>query len=208
MEYWNKRFLSEGKIWGEFPSKTAMRAIELFRKYNVKKILIPGMGYGRNSKLISSENFEVEGIEISEIACKIAGTHDPNTKIINGSVLDMPFDTEIYDAIYCYNVLHLFLRNERVLFLKKCYNQLKIGGLVFFVVFSDKEKSYGEGKQVEKNTFESKPGRPVHYFSEDDLTNHFKDFLMIETGLVNDEENHGEEGRHIHILRYIFGLKK
>ena len=207
MEYWNKRFLNEGKIWGLLPSKTAIHALELFQSYNIKKVLIPGMGYGRNSKVFSSQNFVVSGVEISDIACTMAKEYDPNTRIFKGSVLDMPFTKEIYDAIYCYNLLHLFFRSERVLFLKKCYDQLKEEGLIYFAVFSDKEKTYGKGKSVEKDTFESKPCRPVHYFSEQDLIEHFKDFLIIETGIVTDEEEHGAEGMHVHVLRYIFGQR-
>ena len=104
----------------------------------------------------------------------------------------MPFNDDLYDAIYCYNTLHLFLREERIKILKKCYNQLNANGFVFFVVFSDKEKSYGKGKEIEDNTYESKPGRPTHYFTDEDIIEHFKDFLIIETGIMVDQENHGE----------------
>jgi len=120
----------------------------------------------------------------------------------------MPFNDELYDAIYCYNTLHLFLRGERIKILKKCYNQLKANGFVFFVVFSDKEKSFGKGKEIEDNTYESKPGRPTHYFTDEDIIEHFKDFLIIETGIMVDQENHGETGLHTHTLRYIFAKKK
>ncbi|WP_160644445.1 hypothetical protein [Chengkuizengella marina] len=48
------------------PSKTAEIAKELFKRYEVKKILIPGGGYGRNSKLFSTSVFEVDAIEISK----------------------------------------------------------------------------------------------------------------------------------------------
>ncbi len=33
-EYWNKRFMSEGLIWGEQPSETAYHAKELFLKHH------------------------------------------------------------------------------------------------------------------------------------------------------------------------------
>lgn len=120
----------------------------------------------------------------------------------------MPFNDELYDVIYCYNTLHLFLREERIKILKKCYNQLKANGFVFFVVFSDKEKSFGKGKEIEENTYESKPGRLTHYFTDEDIIEHFKNYLIIETGVIEDQENHGETGLHTHILRYIFAQKK
>jgi len=207
-DYWNQRFSNEGKIWGHKPSSTAIYALDLFQKYHIKKIFIPGAGYGRNSKLFSNHNFDVVGMEISEIAYNIAKTYDNKTKFILGSILDIPLNEEFYDAIYCYNTLHLFLREDRIKFLRNCYIQLKPNGFIYFVVFSDKEQSFGKGKQIEENTYESKPGRPTHYFTEEDIIEHFKDYSIIETGIVEDQENHGESGFHTHTLRYIFAQKK
>ena len=206
-EYWQNRYLKDGKIWGTAPSKTAEHALKLFEGENIRSLLIPGVGYGRNSKLFSNNNFDVVGIEISEDALKNAKNHDLNTKFMLGNVLDMPFDNELYDAIYCHNTLHLFLQKERHMFIRKCYSQLKPNGFVYFVAFSEKEISYGMGKKIEKNTFESKPNRPVHYFSEDDLLDHFEDFSIIKTGLMEEKENHGEIGDHVHVLRYIYAQK-
>jgi hypothetical protein len=76
------------------------------------------------------------------------------------------------------------------------------------VVFSDEERSFGKGRQVEENTYESKQWRPVHYFTELDLKTHFKEFSVIETGTLEDTEDHGESGHHSHILRYIFAQKE
>jgi len=113
----------------------------------------------------------------------------------------------LYDAVYAFNILHLFRERERMKIVKRWAEQLKEKGVVFAVVFSEQEDSYGRGKEVEKNTFESKPGRPVHYFTEEDLFKHFTDFNIIETGVVDDPENHGQRGRHIHKLRYIYAEK-
>ena len=84
---------------------------------------------------------------------------------------------------------------------------LENNGYVYFTVFSEKDPSFGKGKELEVNTFESKPKRPTHYFSENDLMEHFKDFKIIKTGVIEEQENHGKIGPHIHILRYIFAKK-
>ena len=157
MEYWEKRFSEGGKIWGPKHSKTANYALELFHRHELEKILVPGAGYGRNTKLFTDSNLEVVGIEISESAINIARNFNPETQFFQGSVLDMPFDDEKYDGIYCCNLLHLLLKDDRISFLKKCYEQLRTNGFVFFVVFSDKEGSFGKGKRIEENTYESKP---------------------------------------------------
>jgi 2-polyprenyl-3-methyl-5-hydroxy-6-metoxy-1,4-benzoquinol methylase len=206
-KYWDKRYQAEGKIWGELPSRTAEYALELFKENEVKKLLVPGSGYGRNTRLFSASDIKVAGMEISETACKIARVFDPTTRIYNDSVLDMSYLGGNYEAIYCFNVLHLFRQYDRQLFLQQCLSRIKKQGLMFFTVFSEKEESYGKGKEIEKNTFESKPGRPVHYFEEDDLKAHFKNMEILETGIMEDPENHGE-GPHTHILRYIYIRKK
>ncbi|NVM20013.1 MAG: class I SAM-dependent methyltransferase [Candidatus Lokiarchaeota archaeon] len=208
MEYWDERFLEGGKIWGEGPSKTAIYALELFKKHDLNKILVPGAGYGRNTKLFSDAGLQVIAIEFSESAINIAKKFNPKTQFFQGSVLDMSFNDEKYDGIYSCNVLHLFLKDDRISFLKKCYKLLKTKGFVYFVVFSDKERSFGKGKRIEENTYESKPWRAVHYFTEIDLKEHFKDYSVVETGIIEDSENHGELGPHTHILRYIFAQKK
>lgn len=206
-EYWNKRFTAEGKMWGELLSKTAQYALELFRRNEMKRILVPGSGYGRNSKLFSTAGFNVTGIELSEVACNLAKKFDPLTSLYNGSVLDISFDPNTFDAIYCFNVLHLFREKGRGLFVQKCINELKDNGLMFFSVFSEKEPSYGTGKEIERNTFESRPGRPVHYFTEDDLREQFRDIEITETGVMEDPEDHGGEA-HIHILRCIYCVNR
>ncbi len=206
-DYWDGRFESEERIWGERPSHTAEYALELFERRNIKRIMVPGAGYGRNTKFFSSKGYAVTGVEISEEAYKIALAYDERTEFYKSSILDIQITNESYDAIYCFNVLHLFRENERVLFLDKCFDWLKAGGVAFFTVFSTEEKSYGKGSEVEKNTFESKQGRPVHYFSDQDIKDHFSKFDILETGLMKDTENHGDEGEHVHTLRYIFAKK-
>jgi SAM-dependent methyltransferase len=205
-EFWDKRFDEEGKVWGELPSKSAYQALELFRKYGVKSILVPGSGYGRNTRLFSSSGFDVTGVEISATACNLARQFDPASKVYEGSVLDMSFVPGTFDAIYCFNTLHLFRENERRLFIEECIKKLGESGLAFFTVFSEQEPSFGQGREIESNTYESRPGRPTHYFTEDDLKKHLRDFEIIETGIIEEPEDHGGQA-HTHILRYIFVKK-
>ncbi len=206
-EYWESRYLGEGKIWGELPSQSAHAALQLFLTHHVNTVLVPGSGYGRNTGLFSAAGFDVTGIEISETAYKMAGQFDPRSKFYQGSVLDMSFSKRRYDAIYCFNVLHLFRRQERELFLYQCIRKLNEPGLAYFTVFADTESSFGQGQETEPNTFESKPGRPVHYFTDSDLRQQFHRFEIIETGIIKDPEDHGGQA-HVHTLRYIFARAK
>jgi SAM-dependent methyltransferase len=202
--FWEERFNEEGRIWGDTPSRTVEYAIGLFGEAGVHEVLVPGSGYGRNAVAFARAGFLVTGIEISTTAVTLARQNTQGVRYHHGSVLDMPFDDSMYDGIYCFNVLHLFRKTDRALFLARCKEQLKEKGVMFFVMFSDREPSYGTGRLVEENTFESKPGREVHYYSEEDLVSEFRNFEILETGMMEDPEEHGGEGRHTHRLRYIY----
>lgn len=124
-DYWNDRFSKESYVWGEKPSKTAYYALKLFNKYDVRNLLVPGAGYGRNTKLFSTNNYNVTGIEISDVAFNLSKSFDPKTKFYRGNILDMTYDDTEYDAIYSFNVLHLFRKKEREIIVNKCFNKLK-----------------------------------------------------------------------------------
>lgn len=205
--YWNKRFGDEGVIWGNQPSKSAVEANSYFKEAGLQDILVPGAGYGRHTEYFDKQGYKVDGIEISNEAIKIARANNQNIEYYEGSVLDMPFSSKKYDAMYCFNVLHLFKSDDRDKFIKLCRDSLKRNSLAYFTVFSDKESSYGKGNESEPNTFESKKGRPIHYYDEQDLINQFDSFEVISTGLFDEVENHGDQGEHTHRLRYIVAKK-
>jgi SAM-dependent methyltransferase len=202
-EYWDARFRAGGRIWGDAPSGTAGQALALFRDRGVRTVLVPGSGYGRNTRLFSGAGLDVTGVEISRIAFEMARGFDPASRFYHASALDLSFLATTFDAVYGFNILHLFRRDDRLAFIGQCRARVKPGGLLFFTVFSEMEGSYGKGAEVEPGTFESKPGRPVHYFTEEDLRGHFPGLTVLETGLAEDAEDHGEEGPHTHLLRSI-----
>ncbi|MFD2876868.1 hypothetical protein ACFTAO_14135 [Paenibacillus rhizoplanae] len=61
-------------------------------------------GIPRYSLLI----FTVYGIELSKPALELGAAWDPGTSFIAGSALEPQLGQPV-DAVYCYDVLHLFL---------------------------------------------------------------------------------------------------
>jgi SAM-dependent methyltransferase len=205
--YWDLRFLRGGCIWSENPSESAKYANRLFNKYDITDLLILGIGYGRNSLPFLESGCNVSGIEISKVAIELLKKSELSNKIrvFNGSIIDMPFEDMKYDAVFSFNVLHLFNRKDRQTIMDKCKSQLNPKGLIFFTVMSELEHGYGEGIKIEENTFVKK-GKPVHFFTEEDLKQHFSKFEIIESDLIDEPEQHSKEGKHTHKCRYIFAL--
>ena len=168
--YWNSRFIKEQMIWGTGPSRIALISEKIFHEYNLKTIIIPGAGYGRNGKYFTEHGYRVDGIEISPEAIRIGKEFAPSINYIEGSVLDT-FPDKKYDAVFCYDLIHLFKNHERKIIIENCLSFSRSKGLIMISCFSDKDKTFGTGREIEENTFEVKPGKTVHFFTEHEMGN-------------------------------------
>ena len=202
-EYWEERYKKDGEIWGTLPSVTVAKADRYFAEHGCRHILVPGCGYGRNANYFQKKGYLVTGIDISETAVYMARKLNPKVEYVTGSVFDVNLPPDTYDGIYAFNFIHFMLERERKMFISQYMNLLRPGGAAFFTVFSEEEKGFGQGAEVETNTFEPRPGRPAHYFTREDLLNHFSVYTLLGEGMIEDPENHAPDGHHVHYLRYI-----
>ncbi len=178
-EYWESKFKEEGAMWKFEPSDSAIVAAELFKTEKINHVLIPGVGYGRNAGLFYEHGFQLTGIEISKSAIGIARANGLDFKIHHGSVLSMPFDNKQFDGIYCYALIHLLNKNERKRFLTSCYNQLKEGGLMIFVVATKQMGMYGTGKYLSKDRYRISKGLNVFFYDDASVSKEFAEFGLI-----------------------------
>jgi SAM-dependent methyltransferase len=201
-EYWESRFSSEGAMWKADPSDSALKTLELFKNEKVNKILIPGFGYGRNANLFIESGFQVTGIEISRSAIGLARKSGINCVIHHSSVTNMPFDNESYEGIFCYALIHLLNKSERRVFLERCYDQLKPGGLMVFT-FADKQNAlYGTGKLLSAHRFEISKGLRVYFYDSDSVMKEFSEYGIIECRDINEPMKF-MEGNETIKLKYV-----
>lgn len=186
-EFWESAFRDKKEMWGSEPSDSAILIVDLFKESGIKKVLIPGFGYGRNAKVFIDQGFDVTGIEISETAIALSKEHyGNNVKVYHGSVADMPFDQDLYDGIFCYALIHLLNTEERIKLIKDCYSQLSPDGYMFFVAISKSDSRYGQGKELSKDTFETKHGVTLFFYDSDSIKAEFEDYGLIEAKEVDE----------------------
>ena len=190
IEYWDSRFKEEGAMWKFEPSDSAIIALDLFKSNGINKILIPGFGYGRNAKLFYDNGFNVTGIEISKSAIDLAKSNGLDCLIHHGSVVLMPFDSEQYNGIFCYALLHLLNKTERRFFLKSCFNQLKSGGLMIFTVVSKQANMFGNGKLLSKDRFQIMKGLNVFFYDSESINKEFADVGLLEFKDIDEPIKH------------------
>lgn len=205
-EYWESRFSLEGAMWKFEYSDSAQLALDVFKANGIVRILIPGFGYGRNAKLFYDAGFSITGIEISQTAIDLAKRNGLNCLIHHGSVTAMPFDTEMYEGIFCYAMLHLLNRLERRRFLQSCFQQLSEGGVMIFAVVSQHANMYGKGKRLSKDRFEITKGLTVYFYDEEAITREFSDFGLMEHKDIEEPIKH-MEGQEPLKLKFVICKK-
>lgn len=189
-EFWDQLFSREQTAWGFEPADSALIALKLFTEKKIKKVLVPGAGYGRNAVHFHNNGFDVTGIELSQTAIRLALKQGFSFPVHCGSVLEMPFDTEQYDGIFCYALLHLFNRNERKMVLSNCFEQLRPGGYMVFSVISTRASMIKTGQQLSKNRYKMPNGLKVYFYDEPSVLKEFGKFGLIEYHEMDEPVKH------------------
>lgn len=186
-EFWETAFKSNTRMWGEHPTDNAGTVLKLFQKHHINSVLIPGFGYGRNAKVFYDNGFEVTGIEISKTAIERARKYfGSDVTIHQGAVANMPFDEKKYPSIYCYSLIHLLSTAGRKKLIADCYEHLKPKGIMVFVALSIKDKRFGVGQELEKNTFHSPNGLNLYFYDEASVNEEFGKYNMMEAKEINE----------------------
>jgi SAM-dependent methyltransferase len=188
LEFWESSFIEKQTMWGYEPTDSAILTKDFFLEKNIKEILIPGIGYGRNAKVFIDNGINVTGIEISKTAIELARQNGLNIPIFHGSVTDMPFDNKHYDGIFSFALLHLLNKHERDKFIKACYDQLKPNGYMIFTTVSKKAPMYGKGKQLDNDYYEIMDGVKMFFYDTDTIKQDFGNYGLIELSEI-DEPN-------------------
>lgn len=191
--FWDIIFEKEKTNWGFTPADSAIRTKDFFLLKNIKNILIPGIGYGRNAKIFYDNGINVEGIEISKKAIELAKSENGlDINIYHGSVTEMPFDNKKYDGIFCYALIHLLNKDERKIFIQNCYNQLMPKGYMIFTIASKKASMYGSGRLLSKDRYEMQKGLNVFFYDSESVRQEFSEYGLVEFNEIDEPIKHME----------------
>jgi len=187
IDFWEHNFKEKQSMWGFEPAESAIIVKDFFIKKKLKDILIPGIGYGRNTKIFLENGINVTGIEISKTAIDLARTQNKlEIPIYHGSVVEMPFDRKLYDGIFSYALIHLLNNRERKKFISDCYSQLKSGGYMFFSTIAKKDSLYAKGKPVSKDRFEVMKGAKLFFYDTESINKEFEKYGLVDFSEIDE----------------------
>lgn len=186
-EFWEEAFKDKQEMWGIEPAKSAVLTKDFFVEHGIKSVLIPGIGYGRNAQIFIDNAMTVTGIEISQTAIDLAGKHFGNDlAIYHGSVTDMPFDDQCFDGIFCYGLIYLLDKDERIKLIRDCFSQLADNGYMVFTAITKSAKTYGQGTPVSKDRFEMFGGVKIFFYDKETIEEEFGNFGLLEVTEVTE----------------------
>lgn len=186
-EFWEEAFKEKKEMWGLEPAKSTILANHFFIKHNIKNVLIPGIGYGRNAQIFIDSGMTVTGIEISQTAIDLAHEHfGSELKIYHGSVTEMPFDNKLYDGIFCYGLIYLLDKDERKKLIQSCFNQLTENGFMLFTAITKDAQTYGHGTEISKDRFEMFGGVKIFFYDKETIEEEFGKTGLFEVTEVTE----------------------
>jgi len=200
MEFWESSFIEKQTMWGFEPTDSAILTKDFFLEKNVKDILVPGIGYGRNAKVFIDNGIQVTGIEISKTAIDLARQNGLDIPIFHGSVSDMPLEDKLYDGIFSHALIHLLNHRERVKFIKDCFNQLKPNGYMIFTTVSKKAPMFGKGKQLDKDHFEIMEGVKMFFYDSDSIRQEFGQYGLVEISEIDEPSKNKKNAPPINFI--------
>jgi SAM-dependent methyltransferase len=171
-EVWNKVYKSDNTFFGEEPSNFALLCFNHMKANNVKKVLELGAGHGRDTIFFASNGIEeIQALDYSTIAIEILDKVAKKKGLpIKSQTFDvkkpLPFPDSYFDAAYSHMLFNMRFSEEELHFaFSELKRVLKPKGLNFFSVRNRNDKSYGKGKEVEKEIHDI-DGFQIRFFTE------------------------------------------
>lgn len=218
-ELWEVLYKSS-KFRPKYPAEIVVQFVfRNFIRNGKTKVLDLGCGAGRHIFFMANENIDTYGLDISEeginYTSELLNQYNLNANLKVSSVDNIPYDDNYFDGIICYGVLYYCCIEEIQSSIDEIYRTLKPGGKAFIVVRNIKDYRYGNGLEIEKNTFiiEEKDkskcvfnenGMKMHFFNLDEIKDLFKNFSYITV----DELIETHENREYMDSNYIIQVKK
>ena len=189
---WDSFFIAEDR--GRYPSEDLVRFImNRYKKNNDRShitILDLGCGEGPNIRFLQREGFNSIGVDGSFVALQnnkaITQAEKMDYKLVNADFTQLPFKKESIDCIIEISALqHNTFSVLRLIIINQIYDLLKKGGAFFSFCLKKGSCGYGNGEQIEENTFYNikdsfcKSGGYAHFFTKKELLTLYGKFTHL-----------------------------
>jgi 2-polyprenyl-3-methyl-5-hydroxy-6-metoxy-1,4-benzoquinol methylase len=144
-------------------------------------------GAGRHAVLMAQMGHKVYGSDVAENginhAQKWLKNNDLKAELKVSDMTNCPFNNIKFHGVVSWDALHHNIIENIRKAVSIIYDNLIDGGLFMTTLLSTKCGAYGEGNEIERNTFVrenwSEAGVPHHYFDEQEIRELFKQWKIV-----------------------------
>ena len=183
------------QYWQE-PAMESYYLINRWQNQGKKDFLDLGCGLGRHTIQFAEARFNTSGFDLSEISIKktkkYAEQADVRVDLQVGDMLDLPYDDDSFDCVYCRNVISHTDTAGMKKIIAELRRALREGGECYLTLGSKKTWGFQQDwPVVDENTkirVEDGPenGIPHFYADYDLIVDLFRDFEIIKVFQVED----------------------
>ncbi len=193
--FWNKTDLLAD--W-QAPAQEMQDLLPLFQAQQCGRMLDIGCGIGRHLLLFARAGFEAYGIEptASGLAqCREALQRESiRAHLIRGAMQDLSaFEAGFFDVVVCWHVIYHAYLATIMTTLGEIRRVLRPGGFLVITFNSTNNKHFGEGNEVEPNTFIGANNKldgelPHHFSTREEVLSLVEGFRVI--SIEEKEDTH------------------
>jgi len=174
-QHWENSFSEKPEMFGSQPSDPARKALEIFQREKIQKVLELGGGQGRDTIFFAQSGLRVAVLDYAESGVKniahnaaALNLSDAITALRHDVRNPLPFDDGSFDACYSHMLFCMALSTVELECLsREIWRVLKAGGLNIYTVRHTGDPQYGTGIARGDDMFESGGGFTVHFFSRE-----------------------------------------
>ncbi|MCS6851996.1 MAG: methyltransferase domain-containing protein [Gemmataceae bacterium] len=171
-EFWDRRYLDEGFIWGQEPSPTA-RMLTAYLPPGAQ-VLDVGFGYGRDLPFLIRRGYRTSGIDLSVAGLRLAeqllarqGVQAEQLYV--GRFEETHLPNAPFDGILSHRMAHLLVTRPAVeRFVAKLVDVLRPGGMLFVAARNPRDLDPAAMVPIEEGVYEyrQRPGHRIRYWDE------------------------------------------
>ena len=158
------------------------------------QVLELGCGAGGDALFFAKQGLSVVATDFSEVVITQNQKHVKQNNLVFQAVdisQPLPFNDAEFDVVYAHLSLHYYNDRDTRKIISEIHRVLKPKGILAFACKSTKDRTYGQGEEIEKNIF-------LH---EDHIRHLFdihytKDILQSKFGIIKLDEVDNEYADH------------
>ena len=222
--YWEKRYATDGRLWGDGPSELARLAVARLRPAVAAvrdadaaplTLLDVGCGYGRDSRYLAAElGCRVLGLDPSPAAvaaARKARRPGLDVEYVAGDAASLAAAAQAdrFDVAFAGNVYHLLSPGGRREFAAALAALARPGGLLFLSTLSPRDpQHYAVGEPVLGEERSWVEHVYLHFCTADELTADFSAFTVLDVEERSYEEHNTGGVVHRHASWFLEGRRR